>query len=102
MVILIKPTTENYSDDFGYDEYEDDNDEVLLFQQGFEGYPIEIEDGERFEIPNGYIGSINDDNKDYYLKIENEDGEWEKEVLYGDLDSGIYYLNNNVISMVEA
>ena len=29
----------------GYDDYEDVDEESLLFQQGFDGYPMKVEDG---------------------------------------------------------
>lgn len=100
MEILIQPTFNNLREDLGYDDYEDVDEEALLFQQGFDGTPIAVEDGEKFEIPKGYIGSIIDDEEVYYLKTEIEEGVWDSEELYGDLEAGSYILNDNVISLV--
>lgn len=100
MEILLQPTVDNLREDLGYDDYEDVDEEALLFQQGFDGTPIEVADGEKFEIPEGYIGSIIDDDKVYYLKTEIEEGVWDSEELYGDLEAGSYILNDNVISLV--
>lgn len=44
MKILIQPTIDNLREDLGYDDYEDVDEESLLFQQGFDGYPM-VEDG---------------------------------------------------------
>ena len=101
MEILIQPTVDNLREDLGYDDYEDVDEEALLFQQGFDGTPIEVEDGEKFEIPEGYIGSIIDDDKVYYLKTEIEEGVWDTEEFYGDLEAGSYILNDGVISFVD-
>ena len=101
MEILLQPTIDNLREDLGYDDYEDVDEEALLFQQGFDGTPIEVEDGEKFEIPEGYIGSIIDDDNVYYLKTEIEDGVWDTEELYGDLEAGSYILNDGVVSLVD-
>ena len=68
MKILIQPTIDNLREDLGYDDYEDVDEDALLFQQGFDGYPMKVEDGDTFEIPEGYIGGIIDDNSTYYVK----------------------------------
>ena len=101
MEILIQPTIDNLREDFSYDENEDYNVDDLLFQQGFDGYPIEVADGEKFKIPKGYIGSIIEDGHVYYLRNEISEGVWENEEFYGDLESGLYILNDDVISSVE-
>ena len=101
MKILIQPTIDNLREDLGYDDYEDVDEESLLFQQGFDGTPMDVEDGEKFEIPEGYIGSIIDDDEVYYLKTEIADGVWDKEELYGDLEAGSYMLNDGIISLVD-
>ena len=101
MKILIQPTIDNLREDLGYDDYEDVDEESLLFQQGFDGTPMDVEDGEKFEIPEGYIGSIIDDDEVYYLKTEIADGVWDKEELYGDLKAGSYMLNDGIISLVD-
>lgn len=101
MEILIQPTIDNLLEGLGYDEFEDYNVESLLFRQGFDSHPIEVRDGEKFEIPNGYIGNIIDDDRVYYLKTEIEEGVWDTEELCGDLEAGSYILNDGVISMVD-
>lgn len=101
MKILIQPTIDNLRKDLGYDDYEDVDEDALLFQQGFDGTPMDVEDGEKFEIPKGYIGSIIEDDEVYYLKTEIADGVWDKEELYGDLEAGSYMLNDGVISLVD-
>ena len=55
MKILIQPTIDNLRKDLGYDDYEDVDEDALLFQQGFDGYPMKLEDVDTFEIPEGYI-----------------------------------------------
>jgi len=97
MEILIQPNLDLVREDLGYDEYEDVDEEALLFQQGFEGYPMEVEDGETFEIPEGYVGSLIDDDLTYYVKREIFDGTWEKEEFYGELEAGCYKLESDTI-----
>ncbi len=101
MEILIQHTIDNLRKDLGYEDCEDVNEEALLFQQGFDGYPIEVEDGEKFVIPEGYKGSIIDDGNVYYMKIEIAEGNWDTEEIYCDLEAGSYLLNDNVISFVD-
>ena len=43
MEILIQPTINNLLDDLGIDESEDYNVDALLFRQGFESYPMEVD-----------------------------------------------------------
>ena len=88
MKILIQPTIDNLREDLGYYDYEDVDEESLLFQQGFDGTPMDVEDGEKFEIPEGYIGGIIDDNSTYYVKRKICDGIWEREKFYGELEEG--------------
>lgn len=97
MKILIQPTIDNLREDLGYDDYEDVDEESLLFQQGFDGYPIKVEDGDTFEIPEGYIGGIIDDNSTYYVKRKICDGIWEREKFYGELEEGRYKLEGETI-----
>lgn len=52
----------------GYEEWEE-VDEALLFQQGYDGYVIEVEDGEAFEIPVGSEGQIINDKITYYMNV---------------------------------
>ena len=98
MEILIQPTIDNLREDLGYDDYEDVDEEALLFQQGYDGFPIDVEDGEDFEIPEGYIGSIIDDGNTYYIETEIMPGLIEKEEFFGELEAGLYKLNDGIIS----
>ena len=97
MEILIQPNLDLVREDLGYDEYEEVNEEALLFQKGFDGYSTEIEDGETFEIPEDYSGGIIDDGLTYYIRREGFDGVWEKEELYGELEAGRYKLEGDTI-----
>ena len=97
MEILIQPAIDYLRENLGYDENEDYDVDALLFQQGFDGYPIEVADGVKFEIPEGYIGSIIDDGHVYYLRNEISEGVWEDEEIFDDLEAGHYSLCGNII-----
>lgn len=97
MEILIQPTIDNLREDLDYDENEDYIVDALLFQQGFNGYPIEVADGEKFEIPEGFIGNIIDDGHIYYLRNEISEGVWEDEEIFDELEAGLYSLYGNII-----
>ena len=55
MKLFIKPTFDNIREDLGYDEFEDVDEDAIMFQQGYDGDIMEVEDGESFEIPKGYV-----------------------------------------------
>ena len=59
ITILIRPTldglTEEAQNEIGNAEACDD---VVLFEQGLQTSPMEVEEGETFEIDHGYEGSI--------------------------------------------
>jgi hypothetical protein len=101
MDVLIMPTIKSICEDFGLDYYDDTNDKELLEQQGLEAYPIEVNDGETFEIPQGFIGRIEQDEQNYYKKVlVDEDMDYyEKEEILGDLPAGQYILNKNAITL---
>lgn len=61
MKLFIKPTFDNIREDLGYDEFEDVDEDAIMFQQGYDGDIMEVEDGESFEIPKGYVASIIED-----------------------------------------
>lgn len=96
MKLFIKPTLDNIREDLGYDEFEDVDEETLLFQQGYDGDVMVVEDGESFEIPEGYLASIVEDEPHF----ECFDGYWDKEEIYDDLDAGRYSLNGNTIKKI--
>ena len=88
MEILIKQSIDSLREDLGYDEWDDDNDEGLLFQQGYE-------DGERFEIADENEGQILVDSS-YFIKIEDWENSFERQEIV-DLQSGIYRLDGDLI-----
>lgn len=96
MNILIKQTLETLREDLGYEEWEDINEDALLFRQGYDGYVIEVEDGDSFEIPEGTEGQIMDDNT-YYFNEEIFENMFEKVEIEGDLCAGHYKLEGDVI-----
>ena len=91
MKLFIKPTFDNIREDLGYDEFEDVDEDAIMFQQGYDGDIMEVEDGESFEIPKGYVASI----------IEYFEGNWDKEEIYDDIDAGWYSLNGNTIKKIK-
>ena len=56
MEILIKESIDSLREALGYDEWDEGNDDELLFRQGYEATPIVVEDGEFFDIPDNYEG----------------------------------------------
>ena len=80
MKLFIKPTFDNIREDLGYDEFEDVDEDAIMFQQGYDGDIMEVEDGESFE---------------------NFEGNWDKEEIYDDIDAGWYSLNGNTIKKIK-
>ena len=101
MEILVKQTIDSLREDLGYEEWEDVNTDALLFRQGYEGYVMEVEDGETFEIPEGYICQIIDEGT-YYMNIEIFEGEFEKEIIETDLQPGSYKLEDYTVTIEDA
>ena len=97
MEILVKQTIESLREDLGYEEWEDVDTYALLTRQGYEGYVIEVEDGETFEIPEETVGQIIDEDI-YYMNIEIFENVFEKEIVEGDLEAGSYQLEGNIIT----
>lgn len=56
MDIWIRPTLESLADD--EDGVDEENDDALAFEQGFESWTEEVQPGETFEIPEGYEGIV--------------------------------------------
>ena len=69
MFVLIMPTIESICEDYGLDYYDDSNTREVLEQQGLETYPIEVNDGESFEIPQGFTGRIEQASRQCWLEI---------------------------------
>lgn len=101
MFVLMMPTIESICEDFGLDYY-DTNEKELLEQQGVETYHIEVNDGETFEIPEGFIGRINQDEQTFYKKVlVDEDMDYyEKEEIQDDLPAGLYQLDQDEINLI--
>ena len=101
MFELVMPTIDSICEDFGLDYYDDSNTRELLEQQGLEAYHIEVNDGESFEIPQGCIGRIDQDEQNYYKKafVDEDMDYYEKEEILGDLPAGQYILNKNAITL---
>ena len=98
MNILIMPTIEHLRRNLDYEEWDDDVDNELLFRQGYDGYVVEVEDGETFTIPYGAEGQIIDDSP-YYINEEVFDGVFEKVELRGTLRAGSFQLNGDIITV---
>lgn len=97
MQILIKQAIDSLRKEMGYEEWEEVDEEALLFQQGYDGDVIEVEDGETFEIPVGSEGQIINDNITYYVNVKIFEDVFEKEAIEGDLMAGIYRLEGHLI-----
>ncbi len=101
MHVLIMPTIESICEDYGLDYYDDTNERELLEQQGLEAYHIEVNDGESFEIPQGFNGRIDQDEQNFYKKVLVDEGMdyYEKEEIQDDLPSGLYQLDQDEITV---
>ena len=101
MNVLIMPTIKSICEDFGLDYYDDTNDKELLEQQGLEAYPIEVNDGETFEIPKSFIGRIVQDEQNYYMEVvvDEDMGYYEREAIQDDLPAGLYQLDQDEITV---
>jgi len=103
MHVLIMPTIESICEDYGLD-YNDTNEKELLEQQGLEAYHIEVNDGESFEIPVGFIGRLIDNDQTYYMsiKVDDELDYYDKEEFQDDLLAGQYKLDEDTITLMIA
>ena len=101
MFVLIMSTIESICEDYGFDYYDDSNTREVLEQQGQEAYPIEVNDGESFEIPQWFTGRIEQDEQNYYKKVlVDEDMDYyEKEEIQDDLPAGLYQLDQDEITV---
>ena len=101
MFVLIMPTIESICEDYVLDYYDDSNTREVLDLQGLEAYQIEVNDGETFEIPEGFIGRINQDEQTFYKKVlVDEDMDYyEKEEIQDDLPAGLYQLDQDEITV---
>ena len=67
ITLFLTPEFDTIRDEMGYDENDDFDAYDILFQQGYDGEMIEVEENEIFEIPEGYIATIQatDTNDEY-------------------------------------
>ena len=56
--LFITPEYDAIREDLGYDEYDDYDETDVLYQQGYHGEMVEIQDGETFEIPEQYCADF--------------------------------------------
>ena len=54
--ILLKPTIDNLRKDF--EDFSDEDEDALLFEQGIDIDALDIEDGDSFVIPQEYVGEV--------------------------------------------
>ena len=68
ITLFLTPEFDTIRDEMGYDENDDFDAYDILFQQGYDGEMIEVEENEIFEIPEGYIATIQaTDTNDEFL-----------------------------------
>lgn len=102
MQLFMKQDLDSIREDLGYDTIDDDNEDAILYQQGYDADVIEVEDDETFVIPKGYSASIVDDGETYYRLVNVGGNEYEKEEILYDLTPGKYQLDGNVIKAVKS
>lgn len=99
MEILINESIDSLREALGYDEWDEGNDDELLFRQGYEATPIVVEDGEFFDIPDNYEGQIIDEAP-YFIEQEIFDDFFEKQPVFT-LAAGAYRLEGDLIIPIE-
>ena len=100
MQIFIKQTIDSLREVMGYEDWEEINEDALLFQQGYDGDIIEVEDGEIFEIDEGFEGQIVDEGITYFMKVEILDDVYDEEEVR-ELSSGSYRLDGKMITSLD-
>jgi len=72
ITLFLTPEFDTIRDEMGYDENDDFDAYDILFQQGYDGEMIEVEEN---EISEGYIATIQatDTNDEFYILDEGED-----------------------------
>lgn len=74
ILLFIAPAYDALREDMGYGEFDDYDENDILYQRGYNGEILEIEDGEIFDIPEGYTAAIqNEDTDEIYYLLENEE-----------------------------
>lgn len=102
MRLYIKPTLDNVQGDLGYNENDEVNIDSLLFQQGFDIDMVDVDDDERFEIPVGFVGEIDNEEESFFLKTMIDDDLWDKEEIFDELEAGIYLLEGDTITLIKS
>ena len=83
--ILIKPSFDSTRKSMGISKHEDYDSDAVLFQQGYNMFPLNIEPGEKFKIKKNFTGHIDCEETQY--KLINIKEEWEDDVDEWDEDN---------------
>ena len=75
--ILIKPSFDSTRKSMGISKHEDYDSDAVLFQQGYNMFPLNIEPGEKFKIKKNFTGHIDCEETQYKFIRKKE--EWETE-----------------------
>jgi hypothetical protein len=98
MEILIMPSYEKTKEATTVDNFDDDNEEGVLYQQGHDGYQLTVNDGDTFEIDEGYIGRLMSRENYYFGFQDPEDEELHgQDPIEDDIEEGEYRLEGNRI-----
>jgi hypothetical protein len=106
MNLLITPTYQTSKADLDYESSEEESNNAVLFNQGFSSQELTVEDGEKFEIEEGYTASFieeEDDDTEYYWGNPEDVDSMESDP-YGpieELEAGKYKLEGNNIFISE-
>ena len=102
--ILLKPSYNNTISELGYDENDDYNEDVVLFQQGYNTVILEIIPGDEFCIDQNYESGYLDNSEEKYKLIlkkneeewDGENDDWEEENRNS--ESIIFYQGNYILN----
>lgn len=111
MRLLLQPTIASLQNEYEQEDFMDEEhlEDVLLVRQGFESEEMEVEDGEEFEIPEGMRASVitedeedseSDEEEEYKMYVEIDDGVWEEEALDDYLQAGLYELDGHLVKVI--
>ncbi|MCU6769628.1 hypothetical protein OCV73_11835 [Barnesiella propionica] len=101
ILLFIAPAYDALREDMGYGEFDDYDENDILYQRGYNGEILEIEDGEIFDIPEGYTAAIQNEDTDeiYYLLENEEDLDFKENFIIDEIAAGTYRMDipNNTI-----
>ena len=112
MRLLLQPTIASLQNEYDPNDFMDEEqfDDEILVRQGFESEEMEVEDGEEFEIPEGmraYVinedddeDTVYDEEEEYKMYVEIDDGVWEEEALDDYLQAGLYELDGHLVKVI--